>query len=1106
MNRITVHRIVFLVLVNVCQFAAGHTGGFLVQDGKPLAEIVIADTPPRMTRLAAIEMQRGLEKLSGARLAITNHPGGAPVQIYIGRSPHTDKLGVEPYTIKDGGYRIVSGKNWLALLGCDDDYTPVEPWSHSNGDWTSGRVQKEWEAITGAAWGNPMAGHYKNRVALPLAPCAVPLVDEPLDPKGNTLVWAFDERGSFNAVCGFLRQLGMRWYMPGELGEVVTERKTIPLPERDLTVHPAFPVRQINFRFAIGSPENALWAMRLGLRDEPEILIPHGLVPMTDRKEILEAHPDWFALYGGKRQNDPEIQNNQLCYSNPELIAETVAYVRALFDHYDFKAVSVMPPDGYSSICQCELCQGKDTPERGPRGALSDYIWEFVNRVAKEVAKTHPDKWVCNCAYGIYTLPPEKIQRLEPNVLVCIVGGRRPMSSRPEQQEEAHQLREAWRHKTDNKLLIFENYPLTDRGFYFPAFTPYALGNSVQATKEFSMGEDIWLSMGSRWQGDDIALNHFMVYFTARMYWDSDVKVLFDDYCRLFYGPAAERMKAFFLHCEAHWQDMDKDLASIEKAFALFDTAQTTVPAESLWGRRLAPIDSYLNDLRNKCRQLAQKRGRVPLLRLLDDAQNIVIDGVLDEPYWEQGRGTIGGTLREIQTGRLATYGTSFRIGWRNNESLYLAIRCEDSPDAELNTTMSAPDDPALWQGDAVALLLETDQHSYYEIAVNPAGVVCDADWGTGDTPRDDWDSQAEVVVQKGSGYWTVEMRIPITQDQNDPLHQVIGRKPMTSLPWHLNVVRQRVRPNGTEVTAFSPTGAENRHVPLKFGHFYFGHSHTFEAVDASDDFLDVLRAAEILQRNGKIPEALEAFAALAEWNVTALQKAYVLQTAASCARRLRKFDQAAELAARIPLQAMAHTATMQTLLDQRQPQALIEKFGQEPIAEWPFWQQTEGYFARGCAWSALGKGAEAEADLVSALAQDGGNDPVRRDTILKALADNRATNLHDPSRAIEALEQLVEKSRRQGSGSFFAAVLQLANLHSQASQHTEAQAALARVGIDTTTGYWRVALLLGRASAFAASGELEAARADYKAVLDYAETSEAQRRQAEELLAKLTE
>ncbi|MBK8095368.1 MAG: hypothetical protein IPK32_26205 [Verrucomicrobiaceae bacterium] len=33
--------------------------------------------------------------------------------------------------------------------------------------------------------------------------------------------------------------------------------------------------------------------------------------------------------------------------------------------------------------------KGKDSPERIERGLLSDYVWEFVNRVAKEIGKTH---------------------------------------------------------------------------------------------------------------------------------------------------------------------------------------------------------------------------------------------------------------------------------------------------------------------------------------------------------------------------------------------------------------------------------------------------------------------------------------------------------------------------------------------------------------------------------------------------------------------------------------------------------------------------------------------------------------------------------------------
>ena len=77
-----------------------------------------------------------------------------------------------------------------------------------------------------------------------------------------------------------------------------------------------------------------------------------------------------------------------------------------MLDHYRLESVSIMPPDGYTSICQCEKCQGQDSPERNERGLLSDYVWDFVNRVAKEVGKTHPNAKVLNCAYGVYTLPP----------------------------------------------------------------------------------------------------------------------------------------------------------------------------------------------------------------------------------------------------------------------------------------------------------------------------------------------------------------------------------------------------------------------------------------------------------------------------------------------------------------------------------------------------------------------------------------------------------------------------------------------------------------------------------------------------------------------------
>ena len=74
-------------------FAFG--AGFIVQDGHPCAEIIIAEEPPRTTRLAAQELQAYVEKITGATLPITNAPASdVPVKIYIGRSTHTDQLGL----------------------------------------------------------------------------------------------------------------------------------------------------------------------------------------------------------------------------------------------------------------------------------------------------------------------------------------------------------------------------------------------------------------------------------------------------------------------------------------------------------------------------------------------------------------------------------------------------------------------------------------------------------------------------------------------------------------------------------------------------------------------------------------------------------------------------------------------------------------------------------------------------------------------------------------------------------------------------------------------------------------------------------------------------
>ncbi|MDE0866789.1 MAG: DUF4838 domain-containing protein [Rubripirellula sp.] len=1073
----------------------------LIEDGQARAEIIIAVDPPRSTHLAARELQTYVEKISGAKLPITTEPTGQAIPIYVGKSSFTEKLGVTEDGLEHGAYRIVSGEDWLVLIGQDSNFTPIEPWPRGYDDIRSGKMQAEWDKVTGAQWGymhKQLHKHYSGPNSLFGTPN-----ERKTDENGNVHVWTYDERGSFNAVCGFLRDLGVRWYMPGEIGEMIPETKSIVLSKVDKTVKPDFPMRILNFRPAVYGHDAMMWGFRLGVRQPYGRQAAHGLHGMTDNERTLKNHPDWFALYGGKRHNHPNVKNNQLCYSNEELLQESVRFARTQLDHFKMNVVSIMPPDGYTAICQCDLCEGKDSPELGSRGALSNYVWDFVNRVAKEVGKTHPDKMISNCAYGIYTEPPSNIEKLEPNVQVIIVGGRRPLQ---EDREGLRRLRAEWQKKTDNPVEIFENYPFTGRGFYLPAYIPKVMGEAINETKTQSRGEDIWITMD--FSDKAIGYNHFLLYFTARMYWggkDQDALAMFDEYVEKFYGPVAAEMRAFFTYCEENWREMESDGEKAGRALELFAAAKTKTSKDSVYDQRLALIDNYLNGLRSKATQLSQKRGEVPTLRLVSGSEQrgeITIDGDLDDGPWVKIPGSSIGGLRELQAGGIPTYGTQFKSEWIGND-LYFAIRCEEEPGGKLNIATEKNGDQAIWYGDAIEIELATDSHNYYQIVVNPAGALVDLDRGAPRNQWFGWSSQAEVATKIADDHWTLEVRLPISQDENDPLHQIIGRKPTKSLPWFVNVCRQRVRDNGSEFSAFSPTGQSGFHAPMKFAHFFAGNSHQFPADSTVTDFIIASREAGKLMLARKWDEALAAYLELAKMEkVTDFQKSIALQQAAHCAGNLKDFERADKLVGTIPIESVSLTAKMQNLGAQRKWGEMVEQFGDEDLNQWPFWQIGEGASIRGKGSFFTKSGKKAEADLQLALTYE--PDKRTQVSIRTMMAQNRESNLGDDTGALVLYLANVEGKERIGGADEFRSVERAAAILGKQGKSDEALAVFKVVDFEQQTGFWQHAMLLSLGDTFAIAGREDEARNSFQKVLEGESVLETHRKRATEALAAL--
>ncbi len=815
---ISLKSILLMIMGSVALLSAGSIRGeaYLVKDGKPCADIVISDKPARAVKLASAELQTYIEKISGAKLAITNTPGAdVPAHIYVGRSAETDKIKISDEGLKGGAFRMVSGKDYLVLLGHDKDCTPDQYDSHTPDPAANQRALPAWDERTGEHWGNPSPG--RGRYS--------PKVD----------LWEFDERGTLNAVYEFLRGLGVRWYMPGDLGEVVPELKTISLAPVDKTVKPDFPYRNLGDYspgFNTGSRNGMLYKLRCGFDATLGIPGPHGLCNVFCRDEFKKAHPGYFALC-----KDGQRSTAHTCLSSPEFFDNTVKYARTVFDIYpDLKSLSLWPNDGFyiGSVCQCDLCQGKCTLERGVEGHISDYVWDFVERVARELYKTHPDRKVICGSYGSYALPPEKIAKFSPNVMVGIVQTRYDFNN-PETHAKTMEIRKGWLAKlAPGNLYIYCHY--LDSGSHLPSYYPHVIAEDLHSLKGLSQGEFIelsWADIDNRGkskseqvpvpaarQGDMHApgFNHLNVYVTGRYYWDADqdIEALLNEYYEKFYGPAAKEMKAFIDYSEENWSLMRTKVEQIDKALALLAAARKAA-GDTVYGKRVDLLVEYLQPMKPLRDKLVTRMKDVPQAVTVErKSADLKLDGKLDEAFWKD---VPVYELKDNVSGQPPTNKTTFQVVWGDDETIIFGIRCQDSDMKNLNITSKKNDDFGMWPCDVVEILLETQEHSHYQIAINPVGALADIDW-TDKGKNLEWSSCAESAAYIGDTFWSVELRIPTfdwTKMGRDPLKKVEGKKPVDTAPWFFNVCRERVRGEATENSAFSPTGG-SFHVPMKFG------------------------------------------------------------------------------------------------------------------------------------------------------------------------------------------------------------------------------------------------------------------------------------------------
>ncbi|MDA2933243.1 carbohydrate binding family 9 domain-containing protein [Acidobacteria bacterium AH-259-D05] len=153
----------------------------------------------------------------------------------------------------------------------------------------------------------------------------------------------------------------------------------------------------------------------------------------------------------------------------------------------------------------------------------------------------------------------------------------------------------------------------------------------------------------------------------------------------------------------------------------------------------------------------AQKKGVAMFVE-----QAPVVDGILDEPLWEQAAPLSGFQQKDPDEGAPSSEGTAVHIVY-NSEAIYFGFRCDDSQPGEIIATERRRDED-LTKDDSVAIILDTfnDSRNGFLFRTNSLGAQYDAlltDEGLDINVS--WDEKWEAAANRTGSGWTAEVMIP---------------------------------------------------------------------------------------------------------------------------------------------------------------------------------------------------------------------------------------------------------------------------------------------------------------------------------------------------------
>ena len=582
----------------------------LVDNGRPVATIVVAADANEIVKAAVNDLQRCVRKMSGAELPIAHAADTPGNLILVGRMPAVEALipDLDTYDLDHDGIVIRSLPGKLVLTGQSDGvYHPAI------GDWI--------------------------------------------------------DKGTPNAVYTFLDMLGCRWYGPGEDGEVVPHWTTVTIQPLNVVRKPDFKGRWIgsNNAWYLGGKSNDskifrqyLTWLRRNRVGQNGYHGGHTLRAYLNADKYFAAHPEWFSLVDGRR-----VPDGQACVSNPEIYDVIASGMGAGLDRQTgFRSVG-MGLNDTGGHCECDNCQAMDGEELvkietktqalitgtvpGQYRNLGNRNMKFVNGVARRMAESHPDVLVT--FYAVYTTAGTPEDKPLDNVIptVCHIY--------PNDEE--------WR----REVATWEEI---SRQLYYYGYMGHKIAlPKLRFAEDIRWCHEHKGTVFSCEANEYSPVLLQSLYLTARALWDTTIapQAVMAEFYRDYYGGAAEPMRRFWetfdgvtrqavLDYDCHYKYPDTVTPQVVVTLGGCLTEALGLADRPVVERRIGRLVRYwratelhvaMQQAVARWRQAKTEPNRADAERAVRDTLTY-IDSVSDEFFLNERTGPLFNALNEVRT------------------------------------------------------------------------------------------------------------------------------------------------------------------------------------------------------------------------------------------------------------------------------------------------------------------------------------------------------------------------------------------------------------------------------------------------------------------------